>query len=1090
MQRYAVLVFWVLMMFQSIHAQAGSWIPKGPPGTDIVSLAVDPLDPTVAYGATLNEIYKTTNAGQLWTRATTGLPMFSQPNGGYLLAIDPEHSAQLWAAAQSIFAGRFLLTSSDAAATWFVLPAFELGSGSTINALAVVPGTGQALVGAPDGLFLFGGGTDPQQIVQSRVTAVTIDPQTGIAYAATDIGVFKSNDPSVPQSWVQMSGLGNTSGTYIDTLATDPHDPATVYAGTSFGSYKSIDGGMSWDLLDLLPRFEGQASFVVDPADANIVYVASVGDLIQCPSGTVFRSDDAGVTWSRADGGLPAGTAESRCPVGHLWDLAIGCRRDAPVREGGACDSTTPVIYLATSEGVFTSSDRARTWHDVNAGLPSGRGVAQVAVACEMDDDCQHHPATPRTLYALLGNGGLSKSTDEGATWRPLVVIDNPSEIQPLHRVLAMAIDPNDTESVYAATDFPSGFWKSSDRGTTWHRAQNGLPRSLLIRLVKIDPVDPATLYAVDEETGVYKSTDGAASWTPVNEGLPAGGEVLDLAIAPANHQILYVSVTPFLSEPAPLEVFKSSDAGRHWQIANKGLPTGEAPDLVAGLAIDQEDAGTVYASTSFGLFKTSDGGDHWDPLGSELARHLGLGQILTVPGQPATVYAASQLVGVIRSIDRGISWDSFNTGLPTSAISDLTVHPGAPSRLYAGTAENVIFGRGVFAFAECGDGYLDRELGEVCDAGDANEAFGPSSANGAFTSCCRKATPELDGCLFIAGGTTCGPAKGPCDAPDFCSGVGADCVDVKLTGVCREASTVCDVAERCDGVHDDCPLDGFAPHTRLCRPAEGPCDKDDFCTGVGPDCPDEVVAFGALCGNPGDICNGRDKGCQFNCGNGIVETELGEECDDGDSNGTPGDRCRRDCQLKCGDGIVDPLEQCDGGPHCTSSCRLMCTDDADCCAGDANCNRNNACTRALCEGGLCATEPGCAGDPCTGSSDLAGLESCFRQLGGAKCRSPRDRKVANRVNRQLPDRLAELQTLPDLCGSSRTQKRIPKLLKRMRRKLGQLQLLVARNVGDPECYNELTGFAPASDGRLAYLDLQVQKLGVQAICQPAKPGA
>jgi hypothetical protein len=93
-------------------------------------------------------------------------------------------------------------------------------------------------------------------------------------------------------------------------------------------------------------------------------------------------------------------------------------------------------------------------------------------------------------------------------------------------------------------------------------------------------------------------------------------------------------------------------------------------------------------------------------------------------------------------------------------------------------------------------------------------------------------------------------------------------------------------------------------------------------------------------------------------------------------------------------------------------------------------------------------------------------------------------------VNRQLADRLAELQSLPDLCGSSRTQKSIPKLLKRMRRQVGQLQLLVARNVGDPVCYNELTGFAAASDGRLASLGLQVQKLGVQAICQPAKPGA
>ena len=392
------------------------------------------------------------------------------------------------------------------------------------------------------------------------------------------------------------------------------------------------------------------------------------------------------------------------------------------------------------------------------------------------------------------------------------------------------------------------------------------------------------------------------------------------------------------------------------------------------------------------------------------------------------------------------------------------------------------------------------------------------AESGGTFGPCCTS------DCQFAPPGTPCRESAGDCDLPDVCSGSGLECVDGRRTGVvCREAKGACDVAEVCvggvscppdgfasgdslcrpakwavrsrlkfcSGTGASCPPDGFASGDTLCRPANGSCDRAEFCSGTGASCPPDILEpLGVRCGDAGNACNGRAPDCPFNCGNGTIESELGEGCDDGDNNGTPGDGCRQDCQLKCGDGILDPLEQCDGGEHCTPTCRLRCTDDKDCCEGDANCSRNNACTRALCEDGLCATEPGCAGDPCTVSSDLAGLARCFRRLGGAKCGSRTNRKVADRVNRQLAARLAELQGLPELCGSSRTQKRIPKLLKSERRKLGELQLMVARKVGDPDCYNELNGFARSSDGRLVFFGLQVQKLDMQAICQPAKPGA
>ena len=296
--------------------------------------------------------------------------------------------------------------------------------------------------------------------------------------------------------------------------------------------------------------------------------------------------------------------------------------------------------------------------------------------------------------------------------------------------------------------------------------------------------------------------------------------------------------------------------------------------------------------------------------------------------------------------------------------------------------------------FGRCGNGVLNPEFGEQCDSG---------TANGTASSCCQ-----------------------------------ADCTLRPAGEVCRPAAGVCDVPEHCDGLRPSCPLDGFAPQTSLCRRSEGSCDKDDFCTGVQPDCPDQMKRLGMPCGDPGDVCNGVDKHCPFNCGNGTTEPELNEECDDG--NRALGDACRPDCTAeRCGDGIRDPQEQCDGDLACTLTCRFACQTDVDC-------DRDSRCTRRLCENGQCGTELSCAGDACTGASgDLASVTCAFeRRFGGGFCRSHRDQLVADRVNRSIRKLLLELRGLPELCGRAQAHRKMRRLLGQVDQQLGRLQLLAA----------------------------------------------
>ena len=151
--------------------------------------------------------------------------------------------------------------------------------------------------------------------------------------------------------------------------------------------------------------------------------------------------------------------------------------------------------------------------------------------------------------------------------------------------------------------------------------------------------------------TGLPTLWAGSGKWTSIG---PFGGTIQALAIDPHNSTTLYAGTSS--------GVFKSTDGGASWDNVNSALN-------VFSIVIDPRIPSTLYAS-SFGVFKSIDGGANWS------ASSFGLPGIPTLPlvevgalaidaKNPETLYAGTR-TGVFKSRDGGASWNATNSGLST----------------------------------------------------------------------------------------------------------------------------------------------------------------------------------------------------------------------------------------------------------------------------------------------------------------------------------------------------------------------------------------------------------------------------------------
>jgi hypothetical protein len=291
---------------------------------------------------------------------------------------------------------------------------------------------------------------------------------------------------------------------------------------------------------------------------------------------------------------------------------------------------------------LYVTADSGSSWNSLEATPRTedfGSAEALRAIWCIAPG----HASEPDTLYAGTDPAGLFVSTDRGRGWQSMDGLNRHptrSQWEPARggfAVHSIQVDPADRSRLYAAVS-AGGAFRSDDAGLSWQainrgvRAENLPQRYPLVghnihRLV-MHPQASHRLYR-QCYNGTYRSDDGGDSWTEITAGLPSDFGYA-LAVDPHHPDTLFTipesSSHLRVTADAKLRVYRSVDAGAHWEPLTQGLPQEHVYVTVLREAMVTDPLAPcgVYFGTSSGhVFASPNGGTEWQALADFLPRVL-----------------------------------------------------------------------------------------------------------------------------------------------------------------------------------------------------------------------------------------------------------------------------------------------------------------------------------------------------------------------------------------------------------------------------------------------------------------------------------
>lgn len=524
-------------------------------------------------------LFKTTDGGKTWRNVLEG----DEWTGVGSVAIDPSNPDKLYAAKwqrqRSVATlvntgpGSGLYTSDDGGETWT-----------------------QMTTGLPK-----------EDMGKSSIAVSPIDPN--VVYAAIELnqrkgGFYRSSDRGA--SWEKMSDMvaGGTGPHYYQEIFVDPDTFDMVYMSSNYSSF-SMDGGKTWETMNLKNRHVDDHAFAFSPTDPDFILVGSDGGL--------YESRDNMATWR----------FHQSIPVTQFYKIAAD--DDYPFYNvyGGTQDNSTQGGPSRTrrSDGIKNSD-----WYL----LLGGDG---------------HQPATepgnPDIVYAQWQQGNLNRydrKLRETIYIQPQGKPGDPAER--FNWDAPINVSHHDPKRLYHASQ---RLWRSDDRGDTWRAISGDLTKNgnrlhmpmmgrtwgaeagwdlyamsnyHTIANVAESPVDENILYVGTDDGLIQVTTDGGENWTRYEigriRGVPANAYVNDIRADRFDANTVYAALDNHKEGDYKPYVIKSTNRGRSWQLITNGL--GEK-NLAWRITQDHVNKDLMFLGTEFGLYFTVDGGDNWIEL-------------------------------------------------------------------------------------------------------------------------------------------------------------------------------------------------------------------------------------------------------------------------------------------------------------------------------------------------------------------------------------------------------------------------------------------------------------------------------------------